>query len=77
MHGQALAEELGKRKGSKPSPGTIYPALNDLKKRGLIKGEKRGKVIVYSLTDKGRKGIKKACRYFCRAFGEIFKEYKT
>ena len=31
MHGQELADEIGKRKGEKPSPGTIYPALKGLK----------------------------------------------
>jgi len=25
MHGQELAEEIARRKGEKPSPGTIYP----------------------------------------------------
>jgi len=27
MNGAGIAVELEKRKGSKPSPGTIYPAL--------------------------------------------------
>ena len=25
MHGQELADEITRRKGEKPSPGTIYP----------------------------------------------------
>ena len=37
MHGQELANELRKRKGDKPSPGTIYPALKCLKEAGLIR----------------------------------------
>ena len=37
MHGQELAKELERRKGEKPSPGTIYPALKALKEAGLIK----------------------------------------
>jgi len=37
MHGQELADEIGKRKGEKPSPGTIYPALKGLKESGFIK----------------------------------------
>jgi len=76
MHGQEIAEEIAKRRGIKPTPGTIYPALKDLSKRGLVKGEKEGKLIVYRLTGNGMEGIEKACRYFCKAFGEIFKEYK-
>ncbi len=76
MHGQKIAQEIAKRRGAKPTPGTIYPALKDLSQRGLIKREKQGKRIIYSLTDKGRQGIEEACQYFCRAFGEIFEEQK-
>ena len=75
MHGQEIAKELEKRRGFKPSPGTIYPALKDLKKRGLIKGEKKGKIVVYSLTKKAKKEIKTTCTYFCRAFFDIFEEH--
>jgi len=75
MYGQELAKEIGKRKGTKPNPGTIYPALKELKKRGLIKSKKEGKVTNYHITEKGRKGIQTACEYFCRAFREIFTEH--
>ncbi|MEE9459013.1 MAG: PadR family transcriptional regulator, partial [Candidatus Bathyarchaeia archaeon] len=34
MSGAEIALELEKRKGSKPSPGTIYPVLKDLKDKG-------------------------------------------
>jgi len=37
MHGQKIAKELKDRKGSIPSPGTIYPALKSLREAGLIK----------------------------------------
>ena len=33
MHGQELADEIAKRKGEKPSPGTIYPALKSLREK--------------------------------------------
>lgn len=76
MHGEEIAEELEKRRGEKPKAGTIYPALKELKKKGLIKGEKRGKIIVYALTPEGRGTVKYAREYFCRAFGEIFENLK-
>jgi len=31
MNGSEIARELEKRRGTKPSPGTIYPALKELK----------------------------------------------
>ncbi len=77
MHGQKIATEIARRRGTKPTPGTIYPALKDLNERELIKGEKQGKKVIYSLTDEGREGIEEACEYFCKAFGEIFEEYKS
>src|SRR5215213_231630 len=54
MHGQALADEIAKRKGEKPSPGTIYPALKNLREAGFIMEEenKDGKTIVYTEADR-------------------------
>lgn len=75
MYGQEIAAEIGKRKGSKPNPGTIYPALKELEKRGLVRSSIKGRKTTYHLTKKGEKGMRNACRYFCRAFGEIFQEY--
>lgn len=71
MHGDELAEELGKRRGGKPKAGTIYPALKELKSKGLIRGEKKGRIIVYSLTAEGKRDVKRATAYFFRAFGDI------
>lgn len=76
MHGEELAEEIGFRRGEKPKAGTIYPALKDMKSRGLIKGEKRGKIIIYSLTPEGKRSIKYAIGYFYRSYGEIVEDYK-
>jgi len=50
MHGQEIADELAKRKGEKPSPGTIYPALKGLREAGFLEEEKEGKTITYTLT---------------------------
>ena len=72
MHGQALAEELGRRKGSRPSPGTIYPALKCLKERGFISERKMGKNSVYSLTPNGKLALKNAKGQFCRTFVGVF-----
>ncbi|MCW3975916.1 MAG: PadR family transcriptional regulator [Candidatus Bathyarchaeota archaeon] len=76
MYGQEIAEELAKMRGTKPTPGTIYPALKELRIKGLIKAKKEGKNVIYSLTDSGKNGIDEACKYFCSSFGEIFQEYK-
>lgn len=75
MNGQEISEELRKRRGTKPTAGTIYPALKELRTRGLVQMERRGRTTIYTLSKDGREGLEKACRYFCSAFGEIFQEY--
>ncbi len=76
MHGDEIARELGERRGDKPKPGTIYPALKDLKERKLITGKKSGKTIVYSLTARGKRSVKDATEYFCKCFSDVFEDNK-
>ena len=52
--GEDLAKKIGRRKGSEPlTPGTIYPALKELRNAGLVVFEQFGRKKVYSLTDMG------------------------
>lgn len=68
MTGAEIARELENRKGSKPSPGTIYPALKELKEKGLITSDKNK---AYSLTKEGKNELKKACCAFCKIFYDM------
>ncbi|MGI0090280.1 MAG: PadR family transcriptional regulator [Nitrososphaerales archaeon] len=77
MYGQELATEIGKRRGEKPNPGTIYPALKDLTSRGLIRGKLKGRNTVYELTPAGKTSLSRALEYFEHAFGEIFHSVAT
>ncbi len=72
MYGQELATEIGKRKGEKPNPGTIYPALKELTNRSWIKAHTEGRNTVYQLTEEGRASLSNSMLYFERAFGDIF-----
>jgi DNA-binding PadR family transcriptional regulator len=72
MHGQELAEDIAQRKGGKPSPGTIYPALKSLREAGFISEEKEGKIIVYTLTERGKQALRIAKRKFTRTFLGIY-----
>ena len=71
MHGQEIAHEIGRRKGIKPSPGTIYPALKTLKEVGLIKEKKSGKKITYNLTNEGKQTLGIAKKRFCMIFTDV------
>ena len=72
MHGQELAQDIAQRKGDKPSPGTIYPALKSLREAGFISEEKEGKIIVYTLTESGKQALRIAKRKFTRTFLGIY-----
>lgn len=74
MHGEELAQELAKRRGEKPTAGTIYPALKELKNKHYIVGNKDGKLIVYSLTPNGQNTYRQSIMYFQRCFGDIIIE---
>jgi PadR family transcriptional regulator PadR len=77
MCGQELASEIGKRRGDKPNPGTIYPALKELANRGLIESHSEGRTLVYELTDAGKSTLSKSLEYFERVFGDILAETGT
>ncbi|HLD62910.1 MAG TPA: PadR family transcriptional regulator [Candidatus Norongarragalinales archaeon] len=72
MHGQEIADELEKRRGERPSPGTIYPALKALKEAGFVKEKKKGKTICYTITERGKAVLKVSKERFCRTFVEVF-----
>jgi PadR family transcriptional regulator, regulatory protein PadR len=71
MHGEGIAQEIKERRGEKPKAGTLYPALKDMSSRGLITREKKGKIITYSITTRGREALRHAMKYFVRSFGDI------
>ena len=77
MNGQQIAERIASRRGTKPTPGTIYPALKELKESGFIKGQREGRQIIYKLTAKGVEGLEEASRYFLQAFGDIADDLKV
>lgn len=75
MCGQELATELEKRKGEKPSCGTIYPALKNLKESGLIAentDSTDGKTVKYELTKDGKDALKVSKEKFLKAFEGIY-----
>ncbi|MGI0065352.1 MAG: PadR family transcriptional regulator [Nitrosotalea sp.] len=62
--------------GNKPSPGYIYPLLQDLKKRGFVSyiEEKRRKV--YSITKKGRKFLNNLTKTHERTMNLMIKNFE-
>jgi len=78
MSGEDIRTEIEKRRGTRPSPGTIYPCLKHLVDTGLIEEEARGKMQEargkekkYILTPQGKKSLETATRQFIRIFGDM------
>jgi DNA-binding PadR family transcriptional regulator len=68
MTGAELALELEKRKGHRPSPGTIYPVLKDLKEKGLLTVDDNKR---YSLTKRGQDELEISLNTFFHTFSDI------
>lgn len=56
MHGYQIIHEIETRSGGawKPSPGSVYPALQLLADEGLVSSKESAGKRTYSLTDAGR-----------------------
>jgi DNA-binding PadR family transcriptional regulator len=62
MHGYALMKEIDRLSEHtwRPSPGSIYPALQELQRSGLITQETVGRKRVYHLTADGSAVLEQA-----------------
>jgi DNA-binding PadR family transcriptional regulator len=74
MYGSEIAEALALRKAEKPNPGTLYPTLKDMERRGVVESYKKGNLRYYRLTKEGKEGLQKAKTFFIQAYGDILIE---
>ena len=74
-HGYDLMKILNEIKKTKITQGTLYPTLQALEERELIKSHEDDRKIVYHITAKGRKTMNEACVDFSRTFFGIFQNY--
>jgi PadR family transcriptional regulator, regulatory protein PadR len=74
IFGLGMIEELG-RHGYKLSPGTMYPILHGLEKRGLLRSKEvwlnSHRRLEYRATPLGRKALKTARDKVRELFGEL------
>ena len=77
MSGKELRKELGKRRGSNPSAGTIYPVLKSLTEKGLIEELHEGtKEKKYKITKKGHKEIQLVTEKFLALFYDMKEDFR-
>ena len=66
MHGYQIIQEIGQRSHGawKPSPGSVYPTLQQLEDEGLVRAAEQDGRRVYRLTDDGQRlTAEKAAEY--------------
>lgn len=73
LYGEQLAQRIGARRGDKLTPGTIYPALKNLRKENLVSFTQDGQKKVYSLTNDGKKELGR----LYRLLGKYFKGLRS
>jgi DNA-binding PadR family transcriptional regulator len=77
IYGQWMIEELG-RHGYRMSPGTLYPLLHGMEKKGYLasRQERAGRAVrrLYRATPLGREALAHARDKVRELFGEIFAE---
>ncbi|HMK47698.1 MAG TPA: PadR family transcriptional regulator [Methanocella sp.] len=58
-HGYEIIQEIGKMTHHNwtPSPGSVYPALEFLEKKGYIQGVESDRKKVYTITAKGENAL--------------------
>jgi len=70
-----MIEELAGR-GYKLSPGTLYPILHGLERKGYLHSNERrlGRTArrMYQITPSGRRALEDAKSKVCELFGEMF-----
>lgn len=62
LTGVQIAERLTWRRGSPLSPGTLYPALSNLEKRGLVRKARDGRDTQYEVSAPGVRELERAQR---------------
>ena len=58
LSGYALMKYIEEKIGTKPSPGSMYPLLEELTKDKFVICKKEGRKKIYSLTKEGKEHLK-------------------
>ncbi len=69
--GYSLMAQLGKLTGKKPSAGSLYPILDELKKNGAVKSLPKKRKIIYSITQAGKLKFAKEMNFKDQLFQDM------
>jgi DNA-binding PadR family transcriptional regulator len=66
LHAYAIRKEIRERYGFTPGTVTAYKVLYLLRKSGHVEKRQQGRINIYSITDRGRKDLEKARRFYTK-----------
>ena len=58
LSGYSLMKHIEEKLGTKPSPGSIYPLLDELTKEKIVTCKEEGRQKIYSITSIGKEKLK-------------------
>ncbi len=64
MHAYVIRKEINKRFNFLPGQVTSYTTLYSLKKQGLVSKEKKDRIVIYKITEKGKQALKEAQNFY-------------
>ncbi len=76
-NGYQIIQEINERSGGawKPSPGAVYPALQQLADEGLIAGDEAGGRRTFHLTDEGRAHVEENADRLAEPWAEMTPDF--
>ncbi|NKZ04508.1 PadR family transcriptional regulator [Actinomadura latina] len=76
-NGYQIIQEINERSGGawKPSPGAVYPALQQLADEGLISGDEAGGRRTFHLTDEGRAHVEENADRLAEPWAEMTPDF--
>jgi DNA-binding PadR family transcriptional regulator len=78
-NGYGLMQEIERRSGGvwRPSPGSVYPALQQLEDEGLVRAVEAGGRRQFELTDEGKKHVEENRDALAEPWAEVAGEMGT
>ena len=77
LSGTQITKKINSSTGWKPSPGTLYPAMEKLEEKGYVSTRKEGRKKIYSITSKGTEELESFRQEQEKHWGQVIQSLKN